>query len=402
MIGKKIEDISQEDIENLVSDAVPESKTLEYKEKLLGGSDGERKEFLADISSVANASGGDIIYGIAEQRDANGKPTGIPEKVVGLPGINVGAEVLRLEAMIRDGIDPRIPGVQHAVIEGFDGGPVLLVRVPKSWASPHMITYKSESRFYSRTSQGKYSLDVQEIRSAFLVSDSYSQRITRWRDDRIGKILSGETPVPLLPHGKIVLHIVPISSLDGGTPLDVQGLQSELRQAQPLYGGGGYTRYNLDGFLNYSPSKDGEPRINYIQFFRDGRIETVDTSMLRGRDVRQKTIPSITIEQTIVADLKVYLDLLCRVGIPLPYIVSLSLVDVLGYEMSTSANLRDYLDEPHRIDRNVVVLPDLSIVEPDWNLPLLLKPVFDALWQATGFSRSHNYDRETGKWICGR
>lgn len=44
---------------------VPESRTLEYKRDLPDPKDRDSKrEFLGDVTSFANAQGGDIVYGI--------------------------------------------------------------------------------------------------------------------------------------------------------------------------------------------------------------------------------------------------------------------------------------------------------------------------------------------------
>ena len=64
MINCPINEINQTNIETLITDKIEESRTLEYKEELPIGTDNEKKEFLADVSSFANALGGDIIYGI--------------------------------------------------------------------------------------------------------------------------------------------------------------------------------------------------------------------------------------------------------------------------------------------------------------------------------------------------
>ena len=69
MISKHIDEITADDIKSLITNSVRESKTLEYKQILPGGQDKDKKEFLADISSFANSSGGDIIYGIKEAKD---------------------------------------------------------------------------------------------------------------------------------------------------------------------------------------------------------------------------------------------------------------------------------------------------------------------------------------------
>ena len=194
MINKSFYEITKRDIESLIVNEVAEGKTLEYKEELPGSSDGDKKEFLYDISAFANASGGDILYGIAEKRDVNKKSTGIPGKLSGLSGINIDAEIRRLQSCIQDGIAPRIPGIQIRPVDEF-AEPVIIIRIPKSWNSPHMVTLKGVSHFYSRNSTGKYQLDIDEIRAAFIASESLAQRIKEFRIDRISKLVADETPV---------------------------------------------------------------------------------------------------------------------------------------------------------------------------------------------------------------
>ena len=80
-------------LEGLVSDEVAEGKTIEYKSALPGRADGDKIEFLADVSSFANAGGGHILYGVIEQG-------GIPVTIPGLPGIDPDQERNRLEAML--------------------------------------------------------------------------------------------------------------------------------------------------------------------------------------------------------------------------------------------------------------------------------------------------------------
>jgi len=51
MINKRYDQIDKTDIETLISDEEPESKNLDYKQELPRGSDSDKKEFLADVSS---------------------------------------------------------------------------------------------------------------------------------------------------------------------------------------------------------------------------------------------------------------------------------------------------------------------------------------------------------------
>lgn len=66
-ISKDLDAIVESDLQALVDDKVPEGKTIEYKESL-DNSESAKKKFLENVSSFANAIGGDLIYGIREGR----------------------------------------------------------------------------------------------------------------------------------------------------------------------------------------------------------------------------------------------------------------------------------------------------------------------------------------------
>jgi predicted HTH transcriptional regulator len=79
MIERAIEAIDEALLAALISNKVAERRDLEFKRDRPGGSDGDIKEFLADVTSLANAQGGDLIFGI---EDVGGV-------AVALPGIAV-------------------------------------------------------------------------------------------------------------------------------------------------------------------------------------------------------------------------------------------------------------------------------------------------------------------------
>jgi predicted HTH transcriptional regulator len=123
----------------LLDNQVPEGKSLEYKQTLPAASDSDRKEFLADASSFANAAGGHLIYGIAES-------SGVPTELCGLDIGDPDAEIRRLESMIQDGIAPRIPSISTRAIPLASSRIVIIIQIPRSFASPHMVTFKGHSR----------------------------------------------------------------------------------------------------------------------------------------------------------------------------------------------------------------------------------------------------------------
>ena len=128
MVNKYLDKIELTDLEQLQSNAVLEGKTIEYKKQLPTNSDADRKEFLADISSFANASGGDLIFGITEEN-------GSPKSINGVEIENVDEEIRKYENIIRDGIEPKIVFATRAVnVSGKKF--VFLFRINKSWTGP--------------------------------------------------------------------------------------------------------------------------------------------------------------------------------------------------------------------------------------------------------------------------
>jgi Putative DNA-binding domain len=97
--NKSFEEISESDLNDQVSAGVPEGVLLDYKRDLYGRSDADIREFLKDISSFANTSGGHLIIGIDEN-------AGVPARLCPLTG-DPDQELQRLENLARDGIEPR-------------------------------------------------------------------------------------------------------------------------------------------------------------------------------------------------------------------------------------------------------------------------------------------------------
>jgi hypothetical protein len=383
MIPKPFDAISKDDIDALVANAVYETRTIEYKVTLPGGSDEEKREFLADISSFANAAGGDIIYGIEEEK-------GVPVSVNGLGAIDTDAEILRLDSMIRNGIEPRVPGVQIRGIGNFAAGPAIVVRVPRSWMSPHMVTFKNLSKFYSRTNAGKFQLDVGQVRSAFLLAESISDRIRAFRDDRLSKIVAGETPLPMGSGAKMILHMLPVSSFSTPATVDVVAVANDFARLPTMSTLGRDARLNLDGCVTYDSTQDGLC-YSYTLLFRSGAVEAADTQCLSS-----KRIDSVTYEEGAIRVTRAYLPLLTQLGVGPPIVIMFAMVGVKGFEFDVGDRLaRRARAVP--MDRDVLILPDVLVEDIEQHPASILKPIFDMVWQSAGFPHSLNY-REDGRW----
>jgi hypothetical protein len=392
MIDKPINQIIKSDIENLVSTKVAERRTLEYKQKLPDKGDPSR-EFLYDVSSFANAGGGDMIFGITDERDSDNKATGLPASAEGVTVGNVGDAIARLENLVRDGVDPRIQGIEWQPVNDFSIGPVLVMRIPKSWTSPHMVIHGGVTRFYSRNSTGKYPLDVAEIRSAFLSSSAVGTNLKRFRLERITKAIEDDLPVALGEGAKMFLHLVPLSALDPNNARDV-AKQASTRYAQlcPMHASGWAQHYNFDGLLVTAAAEAK----SYVQVFRSGSVEACDGELFKWTQ-NDKVIPSTALEETVLKALPHYLGVQKEIGIPLPIVVMLTLVGVKGFTMSIPQRFIPF-NQCGMIDRDVLQLPEVMLDSYDTPQHTFMRPIFDTMWQAAGFEGSLNYD-EKGNWI---
>lgn len=389
MINKPFADIETADISYLVQEAIAEGRTLEYKQALPGNSNGDKKEFLADVSAFANASGGDLIYGVSEQRDEQGQATGIPQKIIGLEDINADAEIRRLDNIIRDGIEPRIT-VQIRAIEVSSSETIIILRIPNSFAAPHMVTFRT-SRFYSRNNAGKYQLDVQEIRTAFLAAEALPRQISQFRNERLLKIVAGETPYPLSSGSPIVLHIVPISSFTDKQHVDIsQAVNNFPQWFHPIDASPSMKRFNFDGVVTASKDK-GQTVGGYLQVFRNGIIEATDTFILQ---THKKLILITYLERELIKSLKHYFKLLQALEFEPPILLLLSLLNIKGFQI-LHGNERPRVATP--IDRDSLILPDILIEKFSENTDIILQPLFDILWQSAGYERSLNYNKN-GRW----
>jgi hypothetical protein len=330
---------------------------------------------------------------VRDIRDENNRPTGTPE-LLGLADFNADREKLRLDQMIRNGIAPRVPGVAFHVVEGFRGGPILVVRVPRSWLALHMVTFQEHSRFYTRNAAGRYVMDVQEIRAGFLMTEALPERVRRFRDERLARIIARETPVMLEPEQpRVVLHLIPASAFAEPMAVDVHARHDVLIQLMPMSTHGGFNeRFCLDGYVTHPGGE--APLRSYTIGMRNGAVEAVDASPFR-RNERGQWFFVTPIEREVVLATGRYLKVMQAVGVTGPIFLCLSLVDVRGALLYDRAGATDLVRPP--IDRDVLRLPELVVEEPVAEIPQLLRPVFDTLWQCGGLARSFNYD-DTGEW----
>jgi Putative DNA-binding domain len=221
-----LDQINEARLQALITAGAAESRTIDYKRTIYGNAHADYSEFLADTSSFANTSGGDLVLGM----DAtNGIPTAITPLTMPMD-----PEILRLEQVARGGLQPRIANIATHTVPIRAGGNVLIIRVPRSYNPPHRIIRQGSNRFWARSAAGKYEPDVNELRTLFNAGPQLADRVRNFRLDRIAQIAAGQAPVQLMNRGTVVLHIVPLSAFDVTSTLPLRQIELDFRSFVPI------------------------------------------------------------------------------------------------------------------------------------------------------------------------
>jgi hypothetical protein len=389
MIVKRLDDITEDDLRALISNGVAEGRTIEYKRELPGNSDGEKKEFLADASSFANTGGGDLVFGMEEAQ-------GLPTQIIGFQSADIDLEIRRLESILASGIDPRIQyGVK--VVTCRDGQKTLIIRLERSWSGPHRVVFKGHDKFYGRNTAGKYPLDVNDLRAAFALSGTVTERIRAFRTDRIIALSNNQTPIPFTQDSKVVMHCIPVESFSGQPQYDVLPVYDNPTRLRPMGSSSWARRLNLEGVLAFTAD---QPSHSYTQLYRNGVLEAVRGNLLAGEYKGKPTIPSVAYEKQVFDYLPSCFRVLQEIGASVPVVVALTLTNTRGLNMGVDRSGFG-IETGYPIQADTLVLPETVVDEFSMPVGKMLKPLFDLVWNACGYASSQNFDPE-GNWVVRR
>jgi hypothetical protein len=189
---------------------------------------------------------------------------------------------------------------------------------------------------------------------------------------------------------RIILHLIPFVSFEQAVNFSLSDLANDPWSFSPIRYSTDTHRYNFDGYLTHTVIEDGTTR-GYVQVFRNGIIEAVDASILSLHG-DERTIPSIVFEDELVKAVEKYLIAQRKISVPPPISLVITLVGVSGYYMAVQHSLDLFGDHKYIIERDTLLLPEVIIWEYENDVSQLLHPIFDAVWNATGWPRSMNYD----------
>jgi len=376
MIGKNLAEITLSDIEALCQNAISEGQRLDFKLKLSAQTIKEKRDFLADVSAFANASGGDIVFGIREQ-------DGAAREAAGFEVANIDKAELDLRNLLRDCLQPRLAAVEMRWLAKSGNIRFLVLRVPRSWHAPHRVTLDGHERFYIRHSNGNHPMDVDELRRAFLLADSVGQRIAQFRRERLNAVTDGLYPVPMSKGAKCILHFVPLASIVDPPSLDFEF--SAKANIAPPYSRSYTYSYCLEGIANFTPTDSHGVSAAYSLMFRTGEAEMVRKVPVDSR-IEPQQISQSEIAYVVETGWQGYRQFMETHDIVPPVYVFLTLWDVEGFTapldnlISGSATMHRSIEFPP-----VVVQQEALRARPSF----LFGRTLDILANAFGYPKYH-------------
>jgi predicted HTH transcriptional regulator len=136
-------------LEQLRDDHAYEEQSLEFKADVDFKQEPAIAEFLRDVSSIANADGGDLIIGMAE--DDQGRAEQLrPTKYSDLEDLEN-----RIRQYCENHIDPPLVSLRFHAVKLASSGHAVVLRIDQGWAGPHMVTFKDEHRYFVRRGRSK-------------------------------------------------------------------------------------------------------------------------------------------------------------------------------------------------------------------------------------------------------
>ncbi len=398
------------DINRFVETGKSEDTTLDFKlEPYKAGDDGS-KDFVKDITAFANSQGGHIVIGIEEQE-------GIAVAVKPITNFDWDREILRLENLCQDRIEPKVMGIEIYTIE-IDTGDVLVVKVPKSWTAPHRAQSKKSKTFYQRHSRSISEMDVSQLREAFIGSSTAFEKAAalsrRWAYGVVAELEKSideqshkdfdegrsktfwheEEPSPR--DGILTLHIIPIGSMLDRNSFPIEALERKHGVFSPLAAMGCSDRINLSGVRYYM----NDPEINvYTQLHRFGAVEAVSEKLLWQQDGGRSLLVR-KINQELKNKLPIYLKGIRELGARPPLFIKLRVSRVKNSTLDTGSAHAHFSHVIPEYTGKSIELPDIVLTDfPDADgINAIGKKLLDPLWNAYGRARCPYFDDE-GIWL---
>lgn len=376
-------DLTLETFYNLVNEQVAEDNKTEFKVfsfpagKVLAD---QKEKLQKEIAAFANAEGGTIYIGIDEGDNK------VASQVV---GVGCGSDKfdqiqLAIQGSLLAKVRPRIYGISMHKFDLSDKDMVIAITVPKSISRPHAVNDGNKDNFYIRHSNGVTNMSLDDLRREILSSASYQTEIKRFRQDRIAMIMSNEYIRNFEEGAKLVLHLIPLWSLDIGNAVDLNALDSWTSRNGfcPMSGGGYESIYCAEGRLSFSIPHNSNDVQSSMLVMRNGIIEVVDSRMMNYDRKHKEVYHWNELERIIYKKINDCGTLLEKLNAPRPWYISAAIVNGKEYRTSDAWN-----GQSECLHSNYIQSVD-CLWNDEQSLNEIIQPCFDALANAFGYRKS--------------
>jgi hypothetical protein len=261
------------------------------------------------------------------------------------------------------------------------------MKILPGFNKPHRV--KSTGKFYGRRANGRYELDIGEIKDLFLLSSTIEEKFEKFRMQRLIKIKSGNFPFVYYSQNIVTLHIASLSSLTNNIPIPLKKIaSSDTTYYSPLSSEGFNKIYNFDGLMNYHSAENQVS--SYVQIFRNGIIETSSFMLLD--PYHKGKIHGVEVEKQIRKTINDYIFNLQKIDINYPYFISISMLNTKGCRiisdnMMAIQLIRSAWGDFGPIYDDDLILPSVYIENKN-ELSEKLRYCFDVFWNADGYDMS--------------
>ena len=329
MLDQPIDSVDEATLAQLVANQVAERRDLDFKRDLHGRKDAEVKEFLADVTSLANAQGGDLIFGIEEEG-------GIAVALRGVEVTDVDAEILRLESSIRSGVDPRLIGLRTQWVPLASGKGALVIRVPAGLAAPHRVIFGNSNRFYNRNSRGKYEMDLHELRHSFTQSEQLPLRFRQLHIQGINAARGIDMPFAIDADPTAVVSVIPLAHFreERDIPITRDHALTPIKTS-------GYSSINMiEGVVLHNPIDAATGTVpSFAVTHRSGRTDvawTIGGVRTSNSNDELRLVFASSFEEGLLDSTVATQTRLRQFGVEGPWVILVSVYGVKGYFMALS------------------------------------------------------------------
>ena len=213
------------DLQLLIYNEIEETTELEYKSSFAIENPKWKEELAKDVSAMANANGGVIIYGIREKEESNGHS--VPGEILPISYNEMSKD--KLSQLLTSNIRPIIEGVEITVVPYEDNSGCFIVEVPQSnTVHQNRLTHL----YYKRRNATIEVMEDYEFRDVMNRSKHPVIELEFELQKTITNITKKSLQIPIL----------------GNQPKDEHSTEIEFR-------------------LNYRPINKGKIYANYINYF---------------------------------------------------------------------------------------------------------------------------------------